>query len=103
MGLSIANISACRALLFTSLPNTVAPRWRLLTLLEAAQADFKAADHLTALATLSDEYLLTHSICEIWVWCMKISLSMRSSDQDYSLKVLQLTQQAPCQVHGTAE
>ena len=56
MGLSIAEISACRALLFTSLPITLAPRWRLLTSLEAAQAGFKAADHLTALATLTDEH-----------------------------------------------
>ena len=54
MGLSIMDISVCRALLFTSLPNTLAPRWRFLTLLQAAQADFKAAEHLTALATLSD-------------------------------------------------
>ena len=56
MGLSIADISACRALLFTSLPNTLGPRWHFLTLLEAAHADFKAADHLAALATLSDEH-----------------------------------------------
>ena len=55
MGLSIADISACRALLFTSLP-TLAPRWHFLTQAEAAQAGFKAADHLTALATLSDEH-----------------------------------------------
>ena len=55
MGLSIADISACRPLLYTSLPDTRAPRWRFLTCLEAAQAGFKAADHLTALATLSDE------------------------------------------------
>ena len=55
MGLSIAVISACRPLLYTSLPNTLAPRWHLLTRLEAAQKDFRAADHLTALATLSDE------------------------------------------------
>ena len=56
MGLSTADISACRALLFTSLPNTLAPRWQFLTMLEAAQAGFKAANHLTALATLSDEH-----------------------------------------------
>ena len=55
MGLSIADISASRALLYVSLPNTLAPRWHFLTLLEGAQADFKAVDHLTALATLSDE------------------------------------------------
>ncbi|KAL3162626.1 hypothetical protein ABBQ38_15490 [Trebouxia sp. C0009 RCD-2024] len=56
MGLSVADISACRALLFTSLPNTLAPRWHFLNLLEVAQADFKTADHLTTLATLSDEH-----------------------------------------------
>ena len=56
MGLSVADISACRAVLFTSLPNTLAPRWQFLTMLEAVQAGFKAADHLTALATLSDEH-----------------------------------------------
>ena len=56
MGLSIADISGCRALVYTSLPNTLAPRWRLLTSSEAAHAGFKAADHLTALATLSDEH-----------------------------------------------
>ena len=56
MGLSIVDISACRALCFTSLPNVLAPRWRFLNLLENAQADFKAKDHLTALATLSDEH-----------------------------------------------
>lgn len=56
MRLSIADISACRSLLYVSLPNTLAPRWRYLTLLEAAQAGFKATDHLTALATLSDEH-----------------------------------------------
>ena len=55
MGLSAAEICGCRALLFTSLPNTLAPRWCFLMRLEAAQADFKAADHLTALATLSDQ------------------------------------------------
>ena len=55
MGLSVAEVSACRALLFTSLPNTLAPRWHFLNLLGAAQADFKATDHLKLLATLSDE------------------------------------------------
>ena len=55
MGLSVVNIFACRALLFMSLHNTLAPRWRFLTQLEAAQADFRAADNLIALATLSDQ------------------------------------------------
>ena len=55
MGLTIADISACRALSLISLPNTLAPRWHFLNLRQDAQADFKAADHLSALATLSDE------------------------------------------------
>ncbi|KAL3162600.1 hypothetical protein ABBQ38_008648 [Trebouxia sp. C0009 RCD-2024] len=45
-----------RSLSQTSLLNTLAPRWHFLILLEAAETDFKAADHLTALATLSDEH-----------------------------------------------
>ena len=56
MGLSVADVSACRALLYTSLPNMLAPRWRFLALLQAAHPGFMAADHLTALATLSDEH-----------------------------------------------
>ena len=56
MGLLAADISACKALLFTSLPHTLAPRWHFLTLLETAKTDFTAADLLTALATLSDEH-----------------------------------------------
>ena len=57
MGLSVADISACRSLLLISLPNILAPRWRFLTLLEAARglAGFRALHHLTALATMSDE------------------------------------------------
>ena len=55
MGLSIADISACRELSYRYLPNTLAPQWCLLTRLEAAQKDFRAADHLMAVATLSDE------------------------------------------------
>ncbi|KAL3162606.1 hypothetical protein ABBQ38_008653 [Trebouxia sp. C0009 RCD-2024] len=56
MGLSYTDICACRLLLQTSLLNTLAPRWNFLILLETAETDFKAADHLTALATLSDEH-----------------------------------------------
>ncbi|KAL3162594.1 hypothetical protein ABBQ38_008642 [Trebouxia sp. C0009 RCD-2024] len=56
MGLSHADICACRPLLQTSLLNTLAPRWHFLILLETAETDFKAADHLIALATLSDEH-----------------------------------------------
>ena len=57
MGLSIADISGCRALLVISLPNILAPCWHSLTLLEVAQglAGFRAIHHLTALATMSDE------------------------------------------------
>ena len=57
MGLSVADISACRALLLTSLPYILAPRWGFLTVLEAARglAGFRAIHHLTALATMSDE------------------------------------------------
>ena len=57
MGLSVADISACRALLVISLPSILAPRWHFLTLLEAARglAGFRAIHHLTALATMSDE------------------------------------------------
>ena len=56
MGLSVADISACRALLYMSLPNTLGPRWHFLTQLGAAQAGFQATYHLTALPTLSDEH-----------------------------------------------
>ena len=57
MGLSIADVAACRALSLTSVPNVLVPRWHFLTLLEAAQgfAGFRAIHHLTALATMSDE------------------------------------------------
>lgn len=57
MGLSVADISACRALLLTSLPSVLAPRWHFLTLVEAARGltGFRAIHHLTALATMSDE------------------------------------------------
>lgn len=57
MGLSIADISACRTLLIISLPKVLAPRWHFLTSLEAARglAGFRAMHHLTALATMSHE------------------------------------------------
>ncbi|DBB18381.1 TPA: hypothetical protein ACH3X3_000032 [Trebouxia sp. C0006] len=42
-------------LLLTSLPDRLAPRWQLLSRIASEQADFKAEDHLTALATLSDQ------------------------------------------------
>ncbi|KAL3162621.1 hypothetical protein ABBQ38_008668 [Trebouxia sp. C0009 RCD-2024] len=56
MGLSYDDIAACRRLLQISLPNTLAPRWHFLVLLEVSRTEFKAADHLIALATLSDEH-----------------------------------------------
>lgn len=80
MELSIADISACRALLFTSLPNTLAPRWHFLTLLEAAQAGFKTADHLTALATLSDEHFAcTYNMASVGLAYDKKIMNLHSS------------------------
>ena len=55
MGLSIADIAACRALTLASLDDTLAPRWQILKAKEAEQAGFRAAEHLQALATLTDE------------------------------------------------
>jgi len=52
MKLSIETIAAHQDLLLTSLPHRLAPRWQLLS---SEQATFKAEDHLTALATLSDQ------------------------------------------------
>ncbi|KAL3135154.1 hypothetical protein ABBQ32_008088 [Trebouxia sp. C0010 RCD-2024] len=70
MGLSYADICACRLLLQTSLLNTLAPRWHLLILLETVRSDFKAADHLTALATLFDEHFAQAFSSALWVWYM---------------------------------
>jgi hypothetical protein len=53
--LSIETIAAHQDLLLTSLPDRLAPRWQLLSRIASEQADFKAEDHLTALATLSDQ------------------------------------------------
>ncbi len=55
MRLSIETIAAHQDLLLTSLPDRLAPRWRLLSSIASKQAAFKAEDHLTALATLSDQ------------------------------------------------
>ena len=55
MKLSIETISAHQDLLLTSLPDRLAPRWQLLSRLASEQAAFKAEEHLTALATLSDQ------------------------------------------------
>ena len=55
MQLSIETMAAHEQLLLASLPDTLAPRWQVLTQLAAKQADFRAVDHLQALATLSDQ------------------------------------------------
>ena len=55
MKLSVETIAAHQDLLLTSLPDRLAPRWQLLSSIASEQADFKAEDHLTALATLSDQ------------------------------------------------
>ena len=55
MKLSVETIAAHQDLLLTSLPDRLAPRWQLLSGVASLQADFKAEDHLTALATLSDQ------------------------------------------------
>jgi len=56
MKLSVETIAAHQNLLLISLPDRLAPRWQLLSRIASEQADFKAEDHLTALATLSDQY-----------------------------------------------
>ena len=55
MKLSVETIAAHQDLLLTSLPDRLAPRWQLLSSIANQQAAFKAEDHLTALATLSDQ------------------------------------------------
>ncbi len=55
MNLSVDTIAAHQALLLTSLPDRLAPRWQLLSRLASEQTAFMAEDHLTALATLSDQ------------------------------------------------
>ena len=55
MKLSVETIAAHQDLLLTSLPDRLAPRWQLLSSIASEQAGFNAEDHLTALATLSDE------------------------------------------------
>ena len=55
MNLSVETIAAHQDLLLTSLPDRLAPRWQLLSRIASEQAAFKAEDHLTALATLSDQ------------------------------------------------
>ncbi len=54
MKLSVETIAA-QDLLLTSLPDRLAPRWQLLSSIANEQAAFKAEDHLTAVATLSDK------------------------------------------------
>jgi len=55
MKLSVETIAAHQDLLLTSLPDRLAPRWQLLSSIASEQAAFKAEDHLTALATQSDQ------------------------------------------------
>ena len=55
MKLSVETIAAHQDLLLTSLPDRLALRWQLLSRMASEQADFKAENHLTALATLSDQ------------------------------------------------
>ena len=55
MKLFVEDIAAHQALLLASLHDTLAPRWHFFTLLAAHQPGFKAEDHLTAMATLSDQ------------------------------------------------
>ena len=55
MKLSVETIAAHQDLLLASLPDRLAPRWQLLSRIASEQADFKAEDHMAALATLSDQ------------------------------------------------
>jgi len=55
MKLFVETIAAHQDLLLASLPDRLAPRWQLLSSIASERADFKAQDHLTALATLSDQ------------------------------------------------
>ena len=55
MKLSVKTIVAHQDLLLASLPDRLAPRWQLLSSIANKAAAFKAEDHLTALATLSDQ------------------------------------------------
>ncbi len=55
MKLSVETIAAHQDLLLTNLPDRLAPRWQLLSRIASEQADFKAEDHLTALATFFDQ------------------------------------------------
>jgi len=55
MKLSVETIAARQDLLLTSLPDRLAPRWQLLSSIAKELVAFKAEDHLTALATLSDQ------------------------------------------------
>ena len=55
MRLSVADIAAHPTLLLTSLQGTLCPRWCFLVHKQVEQAEFLAKDHLTTVATLSDE------------------------------------------------
>jgi len=71
MRLSVETIAAHQDLLLTSLPDKLAPRWQLLSIVAKEQAAFKVEDHLTALATLSDQdfaqaFMADGELHEMW-------------------------------------
>ena len=70
MKLSVETIAAHQDLLLTSLPDRLAPRWQLLSNIADEQAAFKAEDHLTALATLSDQEFYQAFGADYMVSCM---------------------------------
>ncbi len=53
--LCVETIAAHQDLLLASLLDRLAPRWQLLSRHASEQAAFKAEDHLTTLATSSDQ------------------------------------------------
>ena len=61
MKLSVETIAAHQDLLLASLPDRLAPRWQLLSRIASEQADFKAEDHLAALASCRIKTLLKPS------------------------------------------
>ncbi|KAL0021202.1 hypothetical protein WJX77_012310 [Trebouxia sp. C0004] len=63
MNLSVKTTAAHQDLL-ASLPDRLASRWQLLSTMANEQAAFKAEDHLTALAALSDQDFSRHFYAE---------------------------------------
>ena len=55
MELSLETLAAHQDLLLKSLPDGLAPRWQLLSIIAKKHAAFKAEANLTALATLFDQ------------------------------------------------